>query len=107
METLISHNSSLVKVLTREITVVTHLTNMPKAQKIYLLGKEQVGMQQPICCCQVSACGMGWGTWGRGRGVRGCSVFVQSTFCDVALQLLLGLSEEVTSPRGEKKLHNV
>lgn len=45
---------------------------------------------------------MGWG-----EGVRGCSVVVQSAFCDVALQLLLSWSEEVASPKGEKKLRDV
>lgn len=82
------------------------MTDRSEAQKIYLL-EVQVGMEQPICCCRVSAWGTGWGTWGGGRGVRGCSVVVQSAFCDVALQLLLSLSEEVASPKGEKKLRDV
>lgn len=54
--------------------------------------------------CVVSA--RGGGTQDSGRGVGGA--VVSSGFCGTALQLVLGLSEAVSSsPWGEKKLRDI
>lgn len=64
MVTLISHPSSLVQSF-REIIIVTHLTGHRKHRRS-LLDKEQVGLEQTVSKCLVSA----WGT-GQGHGVAG------------------------------------
>lgn len=57
-------------------------------------------------CCAVSTQGVG--TQDGDRGVGSCLALTSSGFCYMALELILGLSEEVSfSPWGAKKLGDI